>query len=62
MPELAIQEPRPDVVVRPVHGLDPVRSLHAVWLRGRRVPAIPAMTRMLADAASARLGRSAAGL
>jgi DNA-binding transcriptional LysR family regulator len=56
MPELAIQQPRPDVVVRPVRGLDPVRALYATWLRGRRMPAIPAMTRALADAATARLG------
>jgi DNA-binding transcriptional LysR family regulator len=56
MPELAIEEPRPDVVVRPVRDLDPVRSLHAAWLRGRRVPAIPAMAKALAEAARTRLG------
>jgi DNA-binding transcriptional LysR family regulator len=56
MPDLAIQEPRPDVVVRPVRGLDLVRSLHATWLRGRRHPAIPNMARALADAATNRLG------
>jgi DNA-binding transcriptional LysR family regulator len=56
LPELAIQEPRPDVVVRPIVGLDPVRSLYATWLRARRVPAIPATARVLADAATARLG------
>jgi DNA-binding transcriptional LysR family regulator len=55
MPELAIEEPRPDIVVRPIRGLDPFRSLYATWLRGRRVPAIPAMARALADAAAARL-------
>ena len=55
MPELAVPEPRPDVVLRPVDGLDPARSVHAVWLRGRRVPAIPAMTRELAKAAESRL-------
>jgi len=55
MPRLAIQEPHPDVVVRPVRGLDPVRSLHATWLRGRRHPAIPSMAKALADAAAARL-------
>jgi DNA-binding transcriptional LysR family regulator len=59
MPELAIHEPRPDVVVRPVRGLDPVRALYATWLRGRRAPAIPAMTRALAEAAAARLGAGA---
>ena len=57
MPELAIQEPRPDVVVKPVPGLDAARSVYATWLRGRRVPAIPAMARALADAAAARLER-----
>lgn len=55
MPELAVPEPRPDVVLRPIHGLDPARSVHAVWLRGRRVPAIPAMTRELARAAESQL-------
>ena len=55
MPELAIQEPRPDVVVRPVRDLDPIRTLHAAWLRGRRVPAIPAMAKVLAEAALTRL-------
>jgi DNA-binding transcriptional LysR family regulator len=57
LPELAIEQPRPDVVVRPVRGVDPSRTLHAAWLRGRRVPAIPAMARALADAAAARLPR-----
>jgi DNA-binding transcriptional LysR family regulator len=60
MPELAIQQPRPDVAVRPVRGLDPVRSLYATWLRGRRMPGIPAMAKELAAAAEVRLG-SAAG-
>ena len=55
MPQLAVPEPRPDVVLRPIDGLDPARSVHAVWLRGRRVPAIPAMTRELARAAQSRL-------
>jgi DNA-binding transcriptional LysR family regulator len=59
MPELAIHEPRLDVVVRPVRGLDPVRSLYATWLRGRRTPAIPAMSRALAEAAAARLAPGA---
>jgi DNA-binding transcriptional LysR family regulator len=58
MPELAVSEPRPDVVARPVRGFDPVRSIYATWLRGRRMPAIPAMSRVLADAAAARLRTS----
>lgn len=56
MPDLAIQEPRPDVVVRPVRGLDPVRPIYSTWLRGRRHPAIPTMAKALAEAATARLG------
>ncbi len=53
--DLAVDEPRPDVVVRPVRGVSLARSVYAVWLRGRRAPAIPAMTRVLAQAAKARL-------
>jgi DNA-binding transcriptional LysR family regulator len=53
--DLAVDEPRPDVVVRPVRGLRLARGVHAVWLRGRRVPAIPAMVGALAQAAVARL-------
>jgi DNA-binding transcriptional LysR family regulator len=60
IPELAIEQPRPDVAVRPVPELDPSRSLHATWLRGRRAPAIPVMARMLAQAATARLEGAAA--
>jgi DNA-binding transcriptional LysR family regulator len=53
--DLAIDEPRPDVVVRPVRGVTLARSVYAVWLRGRRAPAIPFMTRALAQAAKGRL-------
>jgi DNA-binding transcriptional LysR family regulator len=53
--DLAIDEPRPDVAVRPVRGLSLARTVQAVWLRGRRVPAIPAMVDALAQAARARL-------
>ncbi len=53
--DLAVDEPRPDVAVRPVRGLRLARSVHAVWLRGRRVPAIPAMVNALGAAATARL-------
>jgi DNA-binding transcriptional LysR family regulator len=56
MPELAIQEPRPDVAVVPVRDLDPVRPVYATWLRGRRMPSIPAVVKELARAATARLG------
>jgi DNA-binding transcriptional LysR family regulator len=56
--DLAVDEPRPDVAVRPVRGLDLGRSIYAVWLGGRRVPAIPAMTSALADAAAERVKRA----
>jgi DNA-binding transcriptional LysR family regulator len=54
--DLAVDEPRPDVAVRPVRGLTLARAVYAVWLAGRRVPAIPAMSSALAEAATARLG------
>jgi len=54
--DLAVDEPRPDVVVRSLHGVNLARTVYATWLRGRRVPSIPAMTGALADAATARLG------
>src|SRR5262249_35083055 len=53
--DLAVDEPRPDVHVRPVRGLHLSRGIYAVWLRGRRVPAIPAMVAALGTAATARL-------
>jgi DNA-binding transcriptional LysR family regulator len=53
--DLAIDLPRSDVVVRAVRNLRLARSIYAVWLRGRRVPAIPAMVDALARAAAARL-------
>jgi DNA-binding transcriptional LysR family regulator len=57
MSELGIQQPRPDVIVKPVRGLDPMRSVHASWLRGRRSPAIAPMVELLVEAAAARLGQ-----
>jgi DNA-binding transcriptional LysR family regulator len=56
LPELTLPEPRADIAVRPVRDIDPFRSLHATWLRNRRVPAVAGMVRFLADAATARLG------
>lgn len=56
MPELTLPEPHTDIVVRPLRGIDPFRSLYATWLRTRRVPSVAAMVRHLADAARARLG------
>ncbi len=57
MPELTIPEPRSDVALRPVRGIDPFRSIHATWLRERRVPSVAPIVRYLAEAAEARLGR-----
>lgn len=55
LPELALSPPHDDVAVRPVRDIQPFRSLHATWLRRRRVPAVQHMVRYLADAAAARL-------
>jgi DNA-binding transcriptional LysR family regulator len=56
LPELALPPPHEDVAVRPVRDIQPFRSIHATWLRDRRVPAVAHMARYLADAATARLG------
>src|SRR4051812_7761006 len=56
IPELAVEEPHHDVVVRAVRGASLARSVYATWLAGRRVPAIAAMVGSLAKAAAARLG------
>ncbi|MGH2898792.1 MAG: LysR family transcriptional regulator [Solirubrobacteraceae bacterium] len=56
MPELTIPLPRPDVAVRPLPAaVDEHRSVFAVWLKQRRVPAVAPMRRLLADASAARL-------
>lgn len=55
MPELSIPFPRPDLAVRPLDGVHPFRSVYAAWLKGRRVPAVAPMVRMLSEAARARL-------
>jgi DNA-binding transcriptional LysR family regulator len=55
LPELALLPNQNDVAVRPVREVQPFRSIHATWLRGRRVPAVAHMVRHLADAATARL-------
>jgi DNA-binding transcriptional LysR family regulator len=54
--ELTMPEPRPDIALRPPRDIGPYRSIHAIWLRGRRVPAVSRMVRYLAEAAEARLG------
>jgi DNA-binding transcriptional LysR family regulator len=56
LPELALPPPHDDVAVRPARDIQPFRSIHAMWLRDRRVPAVVHMVRYLADAAAARLG------
>lgn len=56
LPELALPQPHLDVAVRPVRDIQPFRSLHATWLRRRRVPSVAHMVRYLVGAASARLG------
>jgi DNA-binding transcriptional LysR family regulator len=56
LPELALPPTQNDVAVRPVRDIQPFRSIHATWLRGRQVPAVAHMVRYLADTATARLG------
>jgi DNA-binding transcriptional LysR family regulator len=55
LPELALSPPHRDVAVRPVPDLQPFRSVHATWLRGRNVPSVAHIVRCLTDAARARL-------
>jgi DNA-binding transcriptional LysR family regulator len=56
MPELTIPLPRPDVAVRPLPGTRGThRTVFALWLRNRRVPAVAPMLRILEQAAAARL-------
>ena len=58
LPELTIPQPRPDVAVRPLPGTRGThRTVFAVWLRNRQVPAVAPMLRLLQDAAAARLRR-----
>ena len=56
LPELAIPLPRPDIAVRPLPQASPFRAVSAIWLSGRRVPAVAPMVRHLQDAARERLG------
>lgn len=58
--ELAMPEPHSDIVLVPLRGIDTHRSIHAVWLRGRRAPAISRMVRYLAEAGADRLSPPAA--
>jgi hypothetical protein len=52
MPEMTIPHPREDVVVKPLRGLDVSRTVHVMWMRGRRVPGIEPMVTALREAAS----------
>ena len=52
IPGLGVPLPRPDVAVRPAKGIEPFRSVHAIWMPGRRVPAVGPMVRLLEDAAA----------
>lgn len=57
LPELALPPPHPDVAVRAVRELQPIRSIHAARLRGRQLPSIDHIIPYLAKAARARLGQ-----
>lgn len=52
IPGMAVPLPRPDVAVKPAKGIDPLRSVHAIWMPNRRVPAVRPMVRLLEDAAA----------
>jgi DNA-binding transcriptional LysR family regulator len=56
MPEITIPVPRPDVAVRPLPaGVGEHRTVFAVWLKNRRVPAVAPMLRLLTEGAATRL-------
>ena len=58
MPELSIPHPRPDVVVKPLRDVAPFRTVHAMWMRGRRVPSLAPMVAALREAAVRMFGTS----
>jgi DNA-binding transcriptional LysR family regulator len=58
LPELALPPPHHDIAVRPVRDIQPFRSLHATWLRGRQVPSAAHMVSYLTDAARTAVLRS----
>jgi DNA-binding transcriptional LysR family regulator len=58
LPELAVPPPHEDVAVRPVRDIRPFRSLHALWLRGRRVPSVARMVGYLVEDARTAVLRS----
>jgi DNA-binding transcriptional LysR family regulator len=56
MPEMTVPHPRPDVVVKPLRGMHPFRTVHVTWLRGRRAPGVAEMVRALTQSAEAMFG------
>lgn len=50
MPRLAFTVPYPGVAIRPLAGISPARTILAVHVPSRRVPAVPAMLESLAEA------------
>ena len=40
MPDMTIAHPRDDIVVKPLAGVDPARTVHAAWVRDRRTPGV----------------------
>ena len=56
MPEMTILHPRPDVAVKPLQGIEPSRTVHALWVRDRVTPGVAPMVAALAAAAERRLG------
>jgi hypothetical protein len=49
MPDMTIGHPRSDVVVKPIKGMEPFRTIEACWLRGRRTAGIAPMVAALRD-------------
>ncbi len=60
MPDMTITHPRDDVVVKPLAGVDPARTVHAAWVRDRRTPGVEPMVAALVASARERLGLAAA--
>jgi DNA-binding transcriptional LysR family regulator len=57
VPDMTIPPPRPDVVLKPLHGVAASRTVEVMWVRGRRMPAIAPMVAALREAAHDRLAR-----
>jgi DNA-binding transcriptional LysR family regulator len=54
MPDMTILHPRPDVAVKPFQGIEPLRTIHVIWVRDRRTPGIAPMVAALSAAAQQR--------